>query len=257
MKNLSKVVTFFIAVLLLSSCGDSNVARLKKEVDQLNLNCPISLGVVGNLTGASYDDDNSGNVHYSFALSDDLQESLDDNIVKGSILLSLSGEDENSREFLKLMVDAGAGLDITYRSQQEPRAKDINITAEEIKNRYENPISTAEMYERLYALQLKQQNAACPFEVDNGIMMKTVYDDGSNLVYVGELDEDIYDVEYARDNIGGVRQGIASTFNDISVKGLIKMLVSMNKWLIYRYIGDESGVAFDVVFTNADLEKYI
>lgn len=171
--------------------------------------------------------------------------------------MSLSGEDENSREFLKLMVDAGAGLDITYRSQQEPRAKDINITAEEIKNRYENLISTAEMYERLYALQLKQQNAACPFEVDNGIMMKTVYDDGSNLVYVGELDEDIYDVEYARDNIEGVRQGIASTFNDIAVKGLIKMLVSMNKGLIYRYIGDESGVAFDVVFTNADLEKYI
>lgn len=111
MKNISFIISLFIALISMTSCENSNVNKLKREVTSLNAMCPISAGISGDFLSIKYNE-KDGNVYMYFASNEQFgsQFFLKENRENVLTNLKLMFQQDSSREMLNDMVNAKAGL---------------------------------------------------------------------------------------------------------------------------------------------------
>lgn len=259
--NMKRLIIFFTAIIALvcfNGCENENVAKLKREIEAVDKQCPINLGIMGDMLSLKYDEKAKEVLMY-FSLNEDAIsiEALMGNEQMALKSMKLSFSRDESKETLEQMINAGASLSITYKSASTGKSFKVSLTLDELKEIQNNPMSEMEVNQMLLENSMAMENARCPYLVDQGMEMVKVIDDGNNIVYNVRLDEDMYDMslfEYAQDEI---KQNMKEIFNDPIIKQELGMIHAVGKGFVYNYYGDTSGKSVKISFSNYELSIYI
>lgn len=107
-------------------------------------------------------------------------------------------------------------------------------------------------------IAVEAANADCPEEVDTGLILTKVFDNGTSVIYEYDTDENIYDLSefgaIMNEAKGDIKYELA---NDEYVIEFLKTLAPEGRSLIYRYVGNQSGETFDIVFSNRELKNML
>lgn len=251
------IVLFSIVVLVgLASCENSKLARLKKTIKEVNDECPVDMGMIGNIVSYKFDE-NENEVQINISVDEDNLniDFIRDNeeMIISSMKLSLLKADDKKLE--KEAIDAGVGMSFIYTGVSTGKSHKLTLTLDDLKDiiNNNNSLSEKEIDEILLAQQIASVDASCPFFIDEGMKIVRAYDDGNNVVYVALIDEDIYDLETLLYSRHEIKKGMKETFGDPTMKLFIERLKSLGKGLVYRYQGDRSGKSIDITFTTEEL----
>ena len=253
-----KILFLCLISVCLFSCENANEKKLKREIEVANQQCPMNMGMLGDMISMKYDEKDK-EVQMYLVVNDDFF-NIDvlrnnENMARQSMKLSFSkGE---SREMLKEVIDAGASISITYKSGSTGKTFKMAQSLDDLKEIYDNPISDSEISTLMLANTIAMEDSRCPYIIDEGMEMTSVRDDGENIIYSCRLDEDIYDMSYFKYAYNDVKEGVSSVFDDPVVKRELSLIVSQGKNLIYRYSGDRSGEYVDITFAPYELNKFI
>ena len=98
-------------------------------------------------------------------------------------------------------------------------------------------------------LAVKELNEQCPMDMGSGITLQSVRIEDLAVVYVCVVDEDSVSmdlIEERRDDIQHfLEEYMAEASQDINVQQFVKCCKSVEKDVIYRYIGSVSGKVAD------------
>lgn len=258
MKKLLLILSMIAVMVCVTSCENENVKRLKHEIEVADKQCPVNMGMMGDMLSMKYDE-KAKEVQLYFSLHDDMIsiEALKNNEQMALQSMKLSFSKGESREMLKQMIKAGAGLSITYKSASTGKNFKVKLSLDDLKEIRDTPMTDVEVNRMLLDNQLAMENSRCPYLVDEGMEMVKAYDDGENIIYACRIDEEMYDIsafKYAKDEI---KQNMKEIFKDPLMKKQLGIIKSLDKGFVYHYYGDISGESVDIVFNNDELNRYL
>ena len=258
MKKISVILSMLTLLILFVGCEDENVKKLKREIKLADRECPVNMGMIGDMLNIKYDE-RKNEVQVYFSINDEIVslDALKNNgqLAKNSMKLSINRKE--SSDLWKMITNAGAGLSVTFKSASTGKSFEIKIPVDELKEIIKNPLSEIETNKLLLENQLAMENSRSPYSVAEGMQLVKVFDDGNNIVYEYSLDEDLYDISlfnYAKDEI---KSNAREIFNDPVMKRNIETINSLGKGLIIRYSGKKTGKSADISFTSDELNKFI
>lgn len=170
-------------------------------------------------------------------------------------------QQETSREMLKDMVNAKAGLVLTYKLPSTGKTARFDIPYEELKEIKDNPMSEHDRNVIIMQNKIANENNRCPYEVEPGVkaVKAAIVDD--NIVWYYQIDEDMYDFKAWKNASAEIRSNIATSLKELrhdpTMQSEIQLLTSEGMGYHYRYFGSKSKDYFDVVFTADDLTQYL
>lgn len=253
---LSVLVAAIVAIAFSTSCESENTKELKIGVAVFDKQCPVNMGMVGDLLSVKYDEKKK-EVQYYMSLNDDMV-SLDlmkknEKMARQTLKLSFSKNDANA--FLEQMIKAGAGLSVTYKSASTGKTLNISFTPDELKQIKNNPITEKEISRLLLNNMLAMTNAGCPHPIYEGVEMEKVFEEGDNVVYIYRVDEEMYDISPMKARKKEAKDGMKEMFKDPSMKRDLGVLKSLDKGLVFRSYGDQSRDSIDIIFTNEEIRR--
>lgn len=256
MKKLLLSLSIIIVMVCITGCGNENEKRLKREIEAVDKQCPIDMGMMGDMLSMKYDE-KAKEVQLYFSLHDDMLsiEALKNNEQLALQSMKLSFSKGESREMLKQMIKASAGLSITYKSASTGKSFKANFSLDDLKGIWDNPMNDSDINEMLLINQLAMENSICPYSVEEGMYMVKVFDEGDNVVYVCQIDEKMYDLSLLESAQDLIKQNMIEVLRDPIAKKRLESIASLDKGLVYRYLGDTSGESFDVVFSTDELNR--
>lgn len=254
MKRLLILFSVIVAMVGFTSCVNENVAKLKREVEAADKQCPVNMGMMGDILSLKYDE-KAKEVQMYFSLHEDIAsiDALKNNEDMALKSMKLSFSRDQSKEMLKQMINAGAGLSITYKSASTGKSFKVSLSLDELKEIRDNPMSEMEVNQMLLENSMAMENARCPYLVDQGMEMVKVFDDGENIVYSCRLNEELYDMsafEYAQ---AEMKQNMKEILKDPMMKQQLGIIQKVGKGFVYRFYGDTSGKSVDITFSNDEL----
>ena len=262
MKQISLILSFIFAAIILTGCTDGNVTKLKREVASLNAMCPISAGISGDFLSIKYDEKDK-NVYMYFASNEQFgsQYFLKENRENVLTNLKLMFHKDSSREMLKDMVNAKAGLVITYKMPSNGKTARFEISYEELKELKDNPMSEHDRNVMIMQNKIANENNRCPYEIEPGVKtVKTAWVD-DNIVYYVQIDEDMYDFKEWKKASSEIRSNIEASFKELrgdpTMQSEVQMLEEEGVGYHYRYYGSKSKDYFDIIFTPEELSRYL
>ena len=256
MKKAILILTMLIGMISLQSCGNPDVEKLEKFVNEIDSQCPFSMGMLGEMKSATYDKD-ANVVRLVVANVDELFTNTFANANSdfGKQSLKASYSNPESKEMLELMVNAGASMEMVYEGANESYT--IALSNSELKDVLENPISEEEADNLLLQSQIEFVNSSCPIETEPGIVSTGVVDEGGNIIYKYRVDENMYSMSTVEDIQNQLRSTIQqSIVGDIGFNRLCQLIARANKGLLYQYYGSQSGDTVDISFSNDELRSY-
>lgn len=262
MKHISFISALLIALVSITSCENSSVTKLKREVVSLNAMCPISGGISGDFLSIKYNE-KDGNVYMYFASNEQFgsQFFLKENRENVLTNLKLMFQQESSREMLKDMVNAKAGLVITYKMPSNGKTARFDIPYEELKEIKNNPVSEHDRNVIIMKNKIANENNRCPYELEPGVkaVKAAIVDD--NIIWYYQIDEDVYNFKEWKKASAEIRSNIEATFKELrrdpTMQSEMELLCNEGMGYHYRYFGSKSKDYFDIVFTADDLKKYL
>lgn len=262
MNRIFLILFLFLSVLSFSSCEDTNVTKLKKEVVSLNALCPINAGVGGDFLSIKYNE-NDKNVYMYFASNEQFgsQFFLKENRENVLTNLKLMFQNDDSREMLKDIVNAKAGLVITYKLPSTGKTARFEIPYEDLKEMKNNPMSQHDRNMIIMQNKLANENNRCPYETEPGVKMAKVAIVDDNIVHYLQVDEDMFDFKQWKNSAADIKQMTADNFkelrNDPTMQSELRLITSEGMGYHYRYYGSKSKDYFDVIFTAEELRNFI
>ncbi|MDE5868987.1 MAG: hypothetical protein K2H18_02040 [Muribaculaceae bacterium] len=254
MKKCINFVLIVALTIMVAACGGKNDAVLKAQIESGKKHCPMNLGMAGKLTSMSYDEEN-GVVNFDISLNKQLTDvkelQADQESAKEAMRYSLSKGDMN--KLLEMMVDAQAGLKITYKNRGSKDEFELAFTPEELKNIYDNPMSEEDANKMLLASQVKSEKNKLPYSIDRGLKVTSIEDAGSKLVYVCDVDENLFDIDEMGAAKEEVKGNMEKMLKDRSMRKQAEVLASLNKGFEYKFVGNTSGKSVVIEFTAAEL----
>lgn len=253
-------IAFFLSLVVLAmgfiGCTGEKAARLKHELSKVNAKCPVDMGMMGQITGMGYDPDDSV-VSMNFSVNEDIADLsvIDENrpVMINSLKLAFAKDD--MRLMVERMVEVDASLVMTFKGMTSGKTVSIAMSADELRDILDNRKSTGELNDELMANQIAIENSRCPYEVETGMTMTRVYDDGKDIVYECDVDETIYDISILNEMKDEVKREMKSLFRDPVAMRQIKILSEMGRGMIYRYTGDASRESADISFSPAEISS--
>ena len=225
-KYVASALFMALWVSMLIGCVDS----LKNQVEIINKQCPIDLGILGEVTHVDLDD---RTIVYHVSTNPSVLNisRLKDhqNDVKQGILLNFS----NDRATLANFIAAKCNLRYEYTDSQSDERLIIDISAEDLKN------------------------VNAPLHVDEVTTLDDIIIEGDNVGYVYTIDETAISPDSIRERLGVLRENIERSLRgeDLSMIMLVDALTNDHKGLIYRYFLSKSKERFDITFTPEEIEK--
>ncbi len=259
-KRFVYLVLSLAVMAAVAGCSDGKKKALQKAVAEADKGCPVSVGSYGDMTGVKYDED-ANMIEFHYLLKDGdlinigyIEKNKEAMAKSAKLIFSKSGMDKVSG----MATDAGAGLRMVYESSSTGKTVEITISSSELKEMKDNPLTDREINEMLYENELDAIQSSLPVDMDEGMSMDKVYDDGSNMVYSYLINESLYDISALRDNSGELKEDIkAGLKTEPSAMQLMKILVALDKGIIYRYKGDTSGNTVDVEMSVSELRAML
>ena len=242
-------------IILMSGCTDAKISALKKEIERFNAQCPQDMGAMGKLSGVRYDD-GANMLVYEFSVNEDVMDFSDldgfEERVRPVMPALLSQGD--ARSFVKVMADCNAGFKAVYKGDKSGKQVEVTIPAADIKEMYEHPLSDEESGEMIVKQTVLNNKAMCPYTEEEVITMVDVFDDGKSVVFLSEIDEDIYNFDNLEDNMKHYDYVLRNELlSDPMVKSTIQYLSRGGRTLVYRYKGVPSGREINLELTTRDL----
>lgn len=256
MKKLLLSLSIIIVMVCITGCGNENEKRLKREIEAVDKQCPIDMGMLGDIVSIKYDA-TAKEVQVNYSIKED--QSIDalknnEQMALQSIKLSFSRGD--SRNILPYIINAGAGLSFDFKSALTGESLfKANFSLDDLKGIWDNPMNDSDINEMLLINQLAMENSNCPYPVEEGMDMVKVFDEGDNVVYVCQIDEKMYDLSLLESAQDLIKQNMIEVLKDPIAKKQLEIIASLDKGLVYRYLGDTSGESFDVVFSTDELNR--
>ena len=198
----------------------------------------------------------------SAIILDSLKE--DDNLKDGLLISFLLGSDGQVGEksfggqfMMNELVSKQLGLKlIAYKSTSsffEYKATYDQVQA--FANYYES--SPKKALRHYFILDIMLSNIETPNDLGDGLVLNKTLLESDNIVYLLEMDEDLYDMDYVvsikeqikHDNVELLREQV----KDSNVRQFLNVIRFSRSNIIYRYIGSRSGKKVDIVITPEDL----
>lgn len=249
---------FLFAIVAIACAACSNDSALKMQIESGKKVCPINLGMAGKLTSMDYDSKEK-QVEFLFTVNKQIMDvediKKDASIAKESMKLALSKGDLN--KLLGMMVDADASLKVVYKNKGSNDDFSIVIPAEELKAIYENPMSEEDSDRMLLQNSIKQEQHRLPTTIERGLKVVDVKDNGKNLVYTCEVDENLYEIITMEESKDELKSNMRSMLKDRSMRQQAKILSKLNKGFVYEYVGNPSGKKVVIEFTPEELGEIV
>lgn len=260
--NWSSVLLALCVSLAFWSCGNESIDKLKREVETINEDCPISLGSMGDLINMKYEEDQN-NVVVNTVINGELLSISDLKKTKDLIRenMGLLLKDDELSDLMKAVIEAEASLEFVYRDPKADDSFELKLSAEDLREIDQAPeMDEDERNELLLKNQVEQENSRCPYTVAEGMEMVEVELNGSLLVYHCEVDESMYNISYFREAYSDVKSGIVeylrqSLTSDEAASYQIVLLRNLGIGICYRYIGNMTGEYVDVEVSPSDLRN--
>lgn len=237
-----------------TSCSYINKNKLEEQVKAENRDYPCDLGMMGTIEKVEYDRSRN-EVQATFLTSAAVPLSHyrdNQSLLHKTLLVGFSSGE--SRSLVEHMVKAKASLAIKYQSHDTGETLIDNITLDELRNIIDNPATEEDIALAQITQQTALENARCPYEVEEGITMTHIFDNGTEIVYEAALGSEL-NIDLLIENKTAIKENIRRIFNDPSVILFARKLLKINRGVSYRYV-DGSGRHCDIVFTPAELRTY-
>ena len=187
----------FTSVILLcvSSCENAKIKQLKNEIEAANKDCPISIGVLGDVQHIEYNNKNNS-VEY-LILTDG---AVFNNFVRDNIYLlyrtaRLEFVEGDKKDFLKLLIDAEVNFEYIYKSKSTGEVLSVYFSLEDLKEIESMPLSESERVQLLLDDLVLLLNSSCPVTLEDGLIMLGFNYDSNNVVYSYLADEFNYNID--------------------------------------------------------------
>ena len=246
----------------MTSCEDANVTKLKKQVAVANADCPVNMGVIGDLLSIKYQEKENRVILY-YSINEEISGALflKSNKAKLHQQFRISFSKNSNQQMLKDIVDAKASLMMIYKSPSSGKTIKFELPYEDLKAIQSNPISESEIQRLTIENKIELENSKCPYEADEGMKVTKISLVDNMVVYYSELDESIYDIQEFKRLKDGLKNNIGDYFEnmhrDPQMQHDLQLFVNQNIGYQYRYYGNKSKDYVDVIFTPEELSKYL
>lgn len=254
---------FLLATLLLlassfvlNSC-DSSKKELQANIETANNECPIDLGMVGEISSMEFDEDED-EVVMTMTISKDMPLKISAlNKLKNTLKRTMMGNWAKSESGIELMKEiAKADSKITLVMQTEDTNENIRIkvSKDEVKDLAEgkiDPISPRDLLE----IFVTSTNAQCPMQIDEFTILSMVSLEGSIFVYNYSVDENSVSIDAIEQNKAAIKANLKQALSapDPMMKQMISVCKEANTGISYRYVGDTSGSVCIIKFSPSEL----
>lgn len=261
--NVVSVVMIILTTCAVAvSCGKETAqAQLAAMIQQENKLMPQKIEGVGTMTAMKYDEDKN-NLVYEVTVDESLITIADfrgakDQVERAMLLYLVGSDDKDVKELMEKVQQAEAGIVFSCTGSQTGEKVNLVVSNKAITETVAKNMDPATMKMETFKTKVEAENQKCPYPVDEGLRMTRVYDDGSNLVYECEVDEDVYDIDALEGSIGDMKEGIAEIFSDPAARGEIEIFAEAGRGVKYLYKGAKSGKSVSIVFTPSELKQYL
>lgn len=250
-KELIGIVSLIICAIVLFCCSCTE-NKLKEAAEQANKNCPVSLGIVGEMTSITYE---SNTMEFLFTVDDQFTniDALGANPEKMKSSLLAMVNNEKTKELIEMLIDADADLSIVYKGKTSGKEANITISSTELKEMMDSPAATND--EKL-KLVIEQTNLQMPLDTGTGVIITELVDKGDVVVYMAKVtDKD--QIKMISNNIENVKNSQKMMFKMMgpAEKMFFQMIIDANKKLGYTYYSDGTDETVDVEYTNEELKE--
>ena len=238
MKKYIYVSFILMTIMLFGSCAES---KLQEAVEEFNKKCPISMGVAGELTKVTLDDDN---VVLFYTMDEDYLniEQLKSNkeLVKNNMINVFRNMDSELNDMIKLMVDADKGFVVKIRGKQSGNTVSITLNHDDVA--LINDDSSEDNADEILKGIVENGNLQCPMDIENGMTMEKMSVEGNYVMYDIKIDEDMYSIDALKSNISQAKQNLLNSnlFSDPMLAKMVEYCVKADKGIAYRYTGDQT-----------------
>lgn len=251
-RTTAQLLTLLAVILMAVSCSNAPKNKIILQVQAINEQCPIDLGIMGEITRVSYEEDENL-VQFVCSINENLVnidalKSCD--LVKKSA--KLGWQNEESKNMIKTLLEAGATLTMTYKCGD--RNADFNFTAEELQEIVDFNANDNEINVLYLENQAGLTNLQCPLVVDEMTVMTGAEVKNNTWIYFYEIDESSVSIEDIKAYAPTLKTEIKAAFNDPMARVLKLKLVEAGYNLEYRYKGNSSGEETSILFTPDELQ---
>lgn len=254
-KLLLVALTLFVSLFFISC--DNSKDELRKQVEQMNRQCPIDLGIVGKASSIELNEAED-EVIYTITLGNRLPMKISAlNQMKSALkrsIISNYAQDETMVAFAKAISKADAKLSYVYESGETNESTKITLSSDELKDIADGHITPISSLEQLQ-IEIMSTNAQCPMQIDQVTLMTSVTLEGKRFVYNYSIDERYISLEQLEAQESVIKSNIKTYFisNDPSIKRLVKLLKDTNSSVEYRYVGNITGTVYCISIPAAEI----
>ena len=254
LKKIFTLSILLICCVVSAGCQSNYQTLLKNEIEEGNKECPIPFGEYIELSQMKYNQ--KVNMVQFYFLMDDYYFTVaksNKNLVKDNILSAFSSEDDTN-DLFNLMIKAGSGLELIYTPVKSANELKITITVNELKDFIDNPQKFTKDKSGELEEIIMMEKSICPYDLEDGIIMKDVYLEGDKAVYECLIDENIYNMSDLKERDDILKESVMEVLRqEPAMSHTAKVFAENNKKLLYRYIGNITGKSCDIIITVPEL----
>ena len=256
MKKIIFVSILMLTSLFFYSC-DSSKKELQAGIESANKECPMNLGMVGEISSMEFDEEED-EVIMTMTISKDMPLKISAlNKLKNTLKRAMMGNWAKSATGLKLMEEiakADSKITIVMRTENTDENIKIKISKDEVKDLAEgkiDPISPRDLLE----IMVTSTNAQCPMQIDEVTILSSVSLEGTNVVYNYSLDEDVVTMDAIEQNKTSIKSNLKQALSapDPTMKQMISACKEANTGISYRYVGNTTGNVCVIKFRPSEL----
>ena len=241
-----------VATLFFCGCQNENQKQLQQLIGELNAECPIPLGAIGQMDNAKYAND-VVTFNYTLAGSVDINSFRNKGEQFHQFMLDnyRTNSDEGFRQLLQAIVAADASLDVVFGVEGD--SYKLHFTNEELSQNVPSFVGDPETYLQS-ALQTTRMQL--PLTYSEGVVCTNVELDSHYFTYYFDCDEALLSIADMQrsvvENHEGMKEMITSSSDPSFIK-MMNMLKETHRGLRYRYQGSTTGEVAEVAIEADEL----
>ncbi len=256
MKRTTILLSLCCLLLLgLTSCN-SNKRDLRKLIDQLNTECPIPLGSLGQMDRAEYKADKV-TFYYTIVALDNLDNFRNNQEAFHQFMLDnyRSNSDESFRQLLEGIVAAEADLDVVFAIESGDTFT-LQFTYEELKANMPQEVGDPESYLQS-AVATARMQLPITYGYGDGMVCSNIELDSLYFTYYIDCDEEQLDLNEMQQSIEENRDAMVemiTSSTDPSFAKMMETLKATHRGLRYLYCGTSSGKEASLTLSPEELK---
>lgn len=252
MRNQLSVTSIIVVMaILLTGCVDRS---LKRQVETLDKQCPIDLGILGRVTSVGL---KGHTIVYHVTTNsrvlklERLRDHLSD--VKQGILLNFANDEASLSQFVAAQCD----IKYEYTDAQSGERLVVDISKEDLKRANALVGDTKELSSRRIENFVATGRLQLPMQIDAVTTLTDITLEDNNVAYIYSIDEEAISSKQLQSQIDVLKESIHESLGhkDLTMTMLIDALTQDHRGLVYRYFMSKSGKQFDITFTPEDVAQ--